>query len=242
MTEWQGKWTLVTGSSRGIGRQVALGLAEHGCNIIVHGRAEDHCREVLEEVTAHGVEGVVVAGELGTDAGEAALIDAVRALRRPVDILYNNAGVMSPWNDCIFDIPMGAWEQVFRINFFSMVHLCNAFVPGMVERGWGRVVNVTSGMKDQPQLSPYSVSKAAVDKYTLDLAAELQGSGVLVNTMDPGWLRTDLGGPYADHAVDSVLPGALVPVLLDEAEGSGRMYAAQEYHWSESDSGERGGS
>ncbi|HTX91430.1 MAG TPA: SDR family NAD(P)-dependent oxidoreductase, partial [Anaerolineales bacterium] len=97
------------------------------------------------------------------------------------------------------------------------------------ERSYGRIVNLTSGIRDVPNLAPYSVSKAAVDKYSCDLAAELRGSNVLVNFLDPGWLRTDLGGPNGEHEVETVLPGALVPALLDDNGPSGRFYSAQDY-------------
>jgi 3-oxoacyl-[acyl-carrier protein] reductase len=78
-------------------------------------------------------------------------------------------------------------------------------------------------------LVPYSVSKAAVDKFTCDLAAELRGTNVLVNYLDPGWLKTDLGGPNADNAVETVLPGALVPALLEDNGPTGQFFAAQDY-------------
>jgi NAD(P)-dependent dehydrogenase (short-subunit alcohol dehydrogenase family) len=76
---------------------------------------------------------------------------------------------------------------------------------------------------------PYSCSKAALDRYVRDLVTTLAGTGVLINLMDPGWLRTDLGGPQAPNDPDKVLPGALVPVLLDEKEGSGKLYHAIDY-------------
>ena len=229
MKKLEGKWALVTGSSRGIGRQVAIGLAEHGCNVVVHGRTAEHCADTLKEVADRGVECFAAPGELGTPAGEAAMMGAVRNGCSQLDILYNNAGILSQWEERIFGIPMEDWGRVFEVNLFAMIRLCNAFIPEMVERGWGRVVNVTSGIKDQPQLSPYSVSKAAVDKYTQDMTAELKGSGVIINTLDPGWLKTDLGGDHADHEVKTVLPGAIVPVLLDDRADSGRMFSAQDY-------------
>jgi NAD(P)-dependent dehydrogenase (short-subunit alcohol dehydrogenase family) len=98
----------------------------------------------------------------------------------------------------------------------------------MLEQRWGRVVNLTSGIADQPQLTAYAVSKAAVDKYVRDFAPSLSGSGVMMNLLDPGWLRTDLGGPNAPGDPASVIPGGLVPALLDDGI-SGRFFRAQDY-------------
>ena len=229
MKKLENKWALVTGSSRGVGQHVAMGLAEHGCNIAVHGRTEENCQATLNKLSELGVECFAAPGELGTPIGEAALIEAVRERNVTLDILYNNAGILNQWEDSIFGIPMEDWARVFEVNLFAMIRLCNTFIPDMVERGWGRIVNVTSGIKDQPQLSPYSVSKAAVDKYTQDMATELTGTGVIINMLDPGWLKTDLGGEQADHEVATVLPGAIVPVLLDDRADSGGLFSAQNY-------------
>jgi NAD(P)-dependent dehydrogenase (short-subunit alcohol dehydrogenase family) len=98
----------------------------------------------------------------------------------------------------------------------------------MIERGFGRVVNITSGIKDQPELMAYAASKAALDKYVYDMAPHLAGTGVTMNLLDPGWLRTDLGGPQAPNAVESVLPGAMVPVLLEDGS-CGKWFSAQDY-------------
>jgi NAD(P)-dependent dehydrogenase (short-subunit alcohol dehydrogenase family) len=98
----------------------------------------------------------------------------------------------------------------------------------MIERRFGRVVNVTSGVKDQPQMMAYAASKAALDKYVYDMAPHLQGTGVTMNLLDPGWLRTDLGGLQAPNPVESVLPGALVPVLLEDGT-CGKWFSAQDY-------------
>jgi NAD(P)-dependent dehydrogenase (short-subunit alcohol dehydrogenase family) len=101
----------------------------------------------------------------------------------------------------------------------------------MVRRKYGRIINLTSGIKDVPQLAPYSVTKAAVDKYSLDLAAELRDTNVLVNCLDPGWLSTDMGGPNAMFPPETVLPGALVPTLLEDYGPSGRCYSAQDFKY-----------
>ncbi len=224
----ENKWALVTGSSRGIGRQIALGLAGRKCNVIVHGREAGHAKETLRLLRAAGVRTHSVAGDLETSEGVEAVVRGVRAGPGPVDILYNNAAVQNEWMP-VWKIPLEEWRRIFQVNLFAVVALCNAFAPEMKRRGFGRIVNLTSGIKDIPQLAPYSVSKAAVDKYSLDLAAELRGTNVLVNTLDPGWLKTDMGGPNAENVVETVLPGALVPALLEDNGPSGRFYAAQDY-------------
>ena len=101
----------------------------------------------------------------------------------------------------------------------------------MKKRGFGRIINLTSGIQNQPDLSPYSVSKAAIDKYTRDIAFELKNDNVLVNYLDPGWLKTDLGGPNAWFTVETVLPGALVPALLEDKGPTCQFFYAQNFKY-----------
>lgn len=230
MSALSGKWALVTGSSRGIGRRIAGGLAAEGCNVILHARSLEHLEETLRLLEGYDVDRLTVAGDLATDAGVKAVIDGVNEKPGRVDILYNNAAVQNEWRS-VWEIPKKVWEEAFQINVHALVAMCSAFAPGMIERGFGRIVNVTSGIRDIPQLAPYSISKAAVDKYTQDLATELRDTGVLANTLDPGWLKTDMGGPQADHEVDTVLPGALVPALLADGGPCGRRYSVQDRSW-----------
>ncbi len=222
------KWALVTGSSRGIGQQIAWGLAERGCNIIIHGREPQNLEATLAKLKTFNVQTHIATGELSTSAGVAQIIQQAMAAPGPVDILYNNAAIMSK-NVSILSVDQAEWDRVFQINVWALMALCQAFAPGMRERGYGRIINLTSGIADQPNLAVYSVSKAAVDKYSRDLAAEFKGENVLVNFLDPGWLQTDLGGPNAPGDVESVLPGALVPALLDKGGATGRFYGAQDY-------------
>jgi NAD(P)-dependent dehydrogenase (short-subunit alcohol dehydrogenase family) len=228
MQSLEQKWALITGSSRGVGQQIALGLAQRRCNVIVHGRELSHLQRTRDLLRPYEVEVHSVAGDLATSAGVQSVIAGVRKGPGAVDILYNNAAIQNQWQ-AIWEITSDEWLRTFQINLFAMIELCNVFAPEMKQRGYGRIINLTSGIKDIPQLAPYSVSKAAVDKYSLDLAAELRGTNVLVNTLDPGWLRTDMGGPNGEQEVETVLPGALVPALLDDHGPSGRFYAAQDF-------------
>ena len=101
-----------------------------------------------------------------------------------------------------------------------------SFIPAMIENGFGRVINLTSGIKDLPELAPYGATKWAVNKLTDDIASKLTNTGVRINTLDPGWLRTDLGGENADHAVEAVLPGALAPALVENDGANGQFFSA----------------
>ena len=225
----RGRWALVTGSSRGIGQEIALGLARLGAHVIVHGRSLEHCDATLGRLAEAGLAGHAVAGDLATAAGVQAVIDGVHAVRADgVDILYNNAAINNVPTP-VFEFAMDEWQRTFQINVFAMVQLCAAFVPGMSARKFGRVVNLTSGIAGQPNLAPYSASKAAVDKYTDDLACACKADNVLVNRVDPGWIKTDLGGPDAWESVDTVVPGVLVPALLEDNGPTGRFFAAQDF-------------
>ncbi|HMU66981.1 MAG TPA: SDR family oxidoreductase, partial [Cellvibrionaceae bacterium] len=210
MTHLKHKWALITGSSRGIGQQIALGLAAQGCNIILHGRDSASVQKTRALLAGFEIEIAEACGPLDSPESVAAIIAAVNAGPGRVDILYNNAAIMTPGRT-MWDIPHSDWLQTFQVNLYAVVQLCNAFAPAMAARGFGRIINITSGIKDQPDLTVYSVSKGAIDKYTQDLAAQMRGTNVLVSHVDPGWLRTDLGGPNAEHAVETVLPGALMP-------------------------------
>lgn len=222
------KWALVTGSSRGIGQQIAVGLARYGANIIVHGRHLRHAKETVALLDPLDVDVEVVAGDFGTPEGVQAVIDAVERQVGGIDILYNNAAISHPPTP-ILKISHDFWERVFQVNVWALIELCQAFAPGMQARRWGRIVNLTSGIADRPELAAYSASKATVDKFSRDLAAALKDHNVLVNYLGPGWLKTDLGGPNAQFPVETILPGALVPALLDNNGPTGRLYSAQDY-------------
>jgi NAD(P)-dependent dehydrogenase (short-subunit alcohol dehydrogenase family) len=226
----KGKWVLLTGASRGVGVRVAKALADQGCKLILQSRSLDGTKKLVEELKAKGVEAHAVAAELSDLKQVDHLIaEARRISGDQIDILYNNAAVMTKYHQDKYAGTAEEYTLSFLVNSTVPSIICNAFIPKMVERKWGRVVNVTSGIADQPELMAYSCSKAALDRYVRDLVKTLAGTGVLINLMDPGWLRTDLGGPQAPNDPDKVLPGALVPVLLEEKEGSGKLYHAMDY-------------
>lgn len=228
MISLQGKWSLITGASRGVGSHVSEGLARLGSNVVLHSRDASHTEALAAKLGGLGIKVVTVSGELSDQAQVDAFLDAALEQAGQIDIVYNNAAVMTPFRDDPWNIPAEDLRLSFEVNVISLARICYRLVPPMLERKWGRVINLTSGIADQPNLTGYAISKAAVDKFVRDFADDLKGTGVQMNLLDPGWLRTDLGGPNAPNDPSSVLPGALVPALLDDGE-SGRFFGAQDY-------------
>jgi len=224
----RGKWALVTGASRGVGRQISVGLAGYGCNIVLHSRNTIHTQSLAAEIAAMGVQTCQIAAELSDQNQVNALIATALTETGGIDILYNNAAIMTPYRRDWLDVPADDFRKSFEVNVISLSRICHGLIARMRERRWGRIVNVTSGIRDQPELITYAVSKAAVDKFVRDSSARLKEEGILMNLLDPGWLRTDLGGPNAPNAVESVLPGALVPALLDDGT-HGKWFSAMDY-------------
>lgn len=229
MVSLKGRWALVTGSSRGIGRQIASGLAKQGCNLIIHGRTIEHCAKTVALLSPLGVSVRTVSGDLAQATGQQELLAGITQ-SPPIDILYNNAAIMSTWMP-ITEQTEEEWARTFQVNLFAVVRICAAVVPGMKKRGFGRIINLTSGIRETPHLAPYGASKAAIDKYSQELAHDCKDANVLVNYLDPGWLRTDLGGPNGMFAVETVLPGALVPALLEDNGPTGRFFSAQDFKY-----------
>lgn len=228
MSKLSGKWALITGASRGVGRQIALALAEHRCRLILHGRKASHNEALASELRGQGLEVRVVAAELSDNVAVDAMIDQVLKDTGGVDILYNNAAIMTPWRDA-HTTPAEDYRVSFEVNVIALTRLCDRLLPAMLSRRWGRIVNVTSGIENIRELLPYSMSKAAVDRYVRDVTPSLEGTGVIMSLLDPGWLRTDLGGDKAPNSVETCRPGVLFPILLEDTAPSGKFYRAQDY-------------
>ena len=228
MAELDGKWALVTGASRGVGHQIARGLAARGCRLLVLARALENLAGLTAALRRQGVSVEPVAAELSDAEAVDGLVDRVLEIGGVPDIVYNNAAIMTPWCEA-HRTPMSDYRVSFEVNFVAPVRICDRLLGPMRERGSGRLINVTSGIEHIPELLPYSVSKAALDRYVRDVAPSLSGTGVVMSLLDPGWLRTDLGGPQAPNDVASVLPGALEPALLAADAPSGQLFQAQDY-------------
>lgn len=230
MTDIKGKWALVTGASRGIGRLAAEVLAQHDCNLVLHSRSAEHTDKMAEEFSEkYGIEAYSAPAELADPADVQSLISFIEDKGTQIDIILNNAGVQIAYRTDYFTTPIEDYTTSFLINTIAPMQLCYHFIPKMIERGFGRIVNTTSGIRLEPEQAGYSASKAALDKVTIDLGSKLQGSDVIISLADPGWCRTDLGGPNAPNSPESAIPGVVVGAFVNDGK-SGRLFAAGDFH------------
>lgn len=179
-----GKTALVTGSTLGIGLATAMGLAEAGATVVVNGRGEAGVERAVERIkAAHpGADARGVAADLGTAAGFETLVAAVPQ----VDVLVNNLGIFEPRE--FFDIDDAEWLRFFEINVMSGIRAARAYLPGMLERDWGRIVFVSSesALQVPPEMMHYGMTKTAQLAISRGLAERCAGTGVTVNAVLPG--------------------------------------------------------
>lgn len=228
MNDVKGKWTLITGASRGIGYEIAAFMAQKGSNLVLHSRNKEHTGKILQEVLALGVEAYAVEAELSDMSSVNRMLDEIEAKGTQIDILFNDAAVQIAYRNDYWMTPVEDYTASFMINTIAPAVICYRLIPKMIANGFGRVINTTSGIRNEPQQGAYSASKAALDKYTKDLAVVLEGTDVMINITDPGWCRTDLGGQKAPNSVESSMPGMVVGAFLDDKK-SGRLLPAQEF-------------
>lgn len=228
MVNVKGRWAFITGAARGIGYLTAQFMAKQGCNLILHSRDLAHTQKVVDEVKALGVEAYAVAAELSDLDSVKTMLEEIDKLGVQVDIVLNNAGMQIAYRTEYFETPVSDYTESFKINTIAPAMICYHFMPKMIKNGFERIVNTTSGIRLEPQQAGYSASKAALDKITIDLGSTVEGTDVMINLTDPGWCRTDLGGPNAPNAPESAIPGIAVGAFVDDKK-SGRYLNAPNF-------------
>ena len=223
-----GKWTLVTGASRGIGRQIALEMARLGSHLVLHSRNAEHTIEVARSCAEFGVEVRTVYAELGDEMELEQMLDDLLRDYQPIDIVFNNAAVSLQCGNNPFNASSSDYLKHYAVNTIAPIRICYRLIPAMIKRGFGRIVNVSSTIQKRPLEIPYACSKAALNKFVHDLAPNLEGSGVMMSLACPGYVRSDMGGEGAPHSLESVIPGLLLGALLD-ADVNGRWFVAQDF-------------
>ncbi len=188
----EGKTALITGSSRGIGKAIALRMAEHGASVVVSSRNQDACEAVVGEIAAAGGEAAAIACNINHADQLRRLADGTREKYGRIDILVCNAA-LNPHFGPSQEIPDEAFDKVMHANVGSVHRLCRLVIPAMAEAGDGAVIIISSiaGLKGSGMLGAYAISKAADMQIARNLAVEWGPSNVRVNCIAPGLVRTD---------------------------------------------------
>ncbi len=228
MISVKGKWALITGASRGIGYLTALFMAKQGCNLVLHSRNLEHTKKLQKEVKDFGVEVYCLEAELANRDEVVRMLNEIEAKGTAIDIIFNNAAVQLTYRKEYFQTPIEDIDLSFQVNFIAIAIICYRLIPKMIERGFGRIINTTSGIRDQPEQAGYSASKAALDKFTNDIGYKLNGTDVIISLTDPGWCRTDLGGPNAEHDPADSIPGVTIGAFVND-KTSGRFFNATDF-------------
>jgi NAD(P)-dependent dehydrogenase (short-subunit alcohol dehydrogenase family) len=189
------KTAVVIGGTSGIGRTLARGLAEAGANVVATGRREDLVRSIAEEIQALGRKSLAVACDVASRASIEALHTDVSKEFGRVDILLNAAGVTRKTPS--LEVSEAEWNQIFDTNLTGTLRACQVFGRGMIERKYGRIINIASIASDRGffQVAAYAASKSGVVSLTKTLAVEWAKYGVCVNAIAPGVFPTDLNRP-----------------------------------------------
>jgi NAD(P)-dependent dehydrogenase (short-subunit alcohol dehydrogenase family) len=194
---------LVTGGNRGIGLEVCRQLAGRGLQVVLSARDQDAATAAARAI-GRNVQAIQL-DVVNAVSIERAKTDLDKRFGG-IDVLVNNAAILLNENDSLLDTPLDNLRRTFETNVFGAVAVSQAFVPGMIDRGYGRIVNVSSRAGQLTTMSgyapAYSMSKTALNALTQQLAVATNGSGVLVNSACPGWVQTAMGGRSAPRSVE----------------------------------------
>jgi NAD(P)-dependent dehydrogenase (short-subunit alcohol dehydrogenase family) len=200
-----GHVALVTGASRGIGRAAAMALSREGVSVALVARNSTELVQAAAEVAGTGPRALAIDADLGMEGAVERILDSATANLGAPDILINNAGQVGPFGPT-WTSPREGWQAALQLNLVAPYLLSRALLPAMLEKGWGRLLNVSSivAVRPVPFLGAYGASKAALDAFTRQLAGEVAGTGVSVAAIYPGPTDTAMHAAIRAQAPDLV--------------------------------------
>lgn len=219
---------LVTGANRGIGYEIARRLGAEGIKVIAASRDPDKGNAAVQRLKANGADIEFAKLDVTSDQDVAALHSHIQDKYGAIDILVNNAGILIDSGKRIDTIEQEILRNTMETNFYGPLRLIQAFVSGMKEKNYGRIVNMSSGLGQLSEMGAgtpaYRVSKTSLNVVTRTLAAELTGTNVLVNSMCPGWVRTDMGGASAPRSIEQGADTAVWLATLPDGGPNGDFF------------------
>jgi len=223
------KIAIVTGGNRGLGLEIAKQLMKSELFVAVGARDTAKCEAAMQALKPLGPNAVAYPLDVNDTHSVRRFVEEVDRQHGAPSVLVNNAGVYPEATDAtVVDSPTSIWRETFETNLFGAVRMCREVVPLMRKLRYGRIVNISSGLGQMQKMaegSPaYRVSKAALNALTRTLAAEVAGSGILVNSMSPGWVRTDMGGEGAPRSVEEGADTAVWLSLLPSNGPTGQFF------------------
>lgn len=203
--ELQGKTSLVTGSSRGIGRATAIALAEAGSDVVVNYHSNESAAvEVVDAIKALGRRAIAIKADVGNAKQTNAMVDQAVDAFGAIQILVNNAGITR--DRSFMKLSAEHWREVLLVNLDGAFNLTSKLLPQMVDSEWGRIINMSSIVAQMGNFgqSNYAVAKGGLIAFTKSLAREIAHKGVTVNAIAPGFIRTDMTAAVPDEALEMV--------------------------------------
>ena len=199
------KVVLITGAGSGLGKALAVAAGQVGAKVICAGRRKDKIQHTADEVSKAGGMGTAVEMDV-TDLKS--VEKGVKLVEKvgPIDVLINNAGIITGMK-AVQDLPVEEWDKIMATNVRGPYLLMRAILPGMIQRGFGRILNISAPIKHLPKASAYCASKCALDSLTKAVSYELKGLDVLVNAVEPPFLDTEMhkGGKKAEEVVAPIM-------------------------------------
>ncbi|MCH8078396.1 MAG: acetoacetyl-CoA reductase [Proteobacteria bacterium] len=210
MSDLKGKVALVTGGTGGIGAAICLKLAESGARVATNYRNEEKAKAWQADAKKAGHDIAIYQADVADFDACQVLTEQVAKDLGPIDILVNNAGITK---DGMFKkMSKEKWDVVMNINLDGLFNMTKPLIEGMTDRGWGRIINISSinGQKGQLGQTNYAASKAGMHGFTMALAQEVARKGVTVNTVSPGYIATEMVMAVSDDIRNSII--AAIPV------------------------------
>jgi 3-oxoacyl-(acyl-carrier-protein) reductase len=201
----KGKKALVTGGSRGIGRATALALAKAGADVSInYQRCGDLAEAVCTQAREFGATAHAYQCNISHEEEAAAMVEAITKECGHIDILINNAGITR--DKSFVKMTRAMWDEVLGVNLTGVFNVTHAVLPGMIEAGWGRIINVSSivGQTGNFGQANYAVTKGGLIAFTMTLARELARKGITVNAVAPGFIETDMVKDMPAAAMETV--------------------------------------